>query len=350
VVPATAAIATAGAATATAGAATAAASAPTVVPAAAATATAGAATGATATGTFPYFTWPVASSNFVKLGTTGDIFYVEEKAGQETMHKVQNGCGAWSCQDVPISQCQDATVVDQAFIDQRAQGQAFVCEMLAMAVSTTSSPGAVQAVASSASSRETPSQSDGGSPTEQEQSSGSWPLLLLGIAVVLCLCACCNYGLWYYYIPIIRRFPWLDGYLPFQWGFTTSNTFTKLRDGYATTREEELSRDSEAQFPLMFPSDSRYGGPGMPPMMPATQEQFGQGRAMMPQEQIPPLSNQPGMMLADQGYDLVTVTPNGLQVTPLGGAAVPQGVPIVNPLASTGQGSIVNPSLRSGFR
>jgi len=334
VVPATAAIATAGAATATAGAAT----------------------GATATGTADSTstvvpsTASVASSNFVKLGTTGDIFYVEEKAGQETMHKVQNGCGAWSCQDVPISQCQDATVVDQAFLDQRSQGQAFVCEMLAMAVSTTSSPGAVQAVASPASSRETPSQSDGGNPTEQEQSSGSWLSLLIGIAVVLCFCACCNYGLWYYYIPIIRRFPWLDGYLPFQWGFTTSNTFTKLRDGYATTREEELSRDSEAQFPLMFPSDSGYGGPGMPPMMPATQEQFGQGRAMMPQEQIPPLSNQPGMMLADQGYDLVTVTPNGLQVTPLGGAAVPQGVPIVNPLAGTSQGSNVNPSLRSGFR
>eukprot|EP00930_Biecheleria_cincta_P047428 TRINITY_DN32881_c0_g1_i1.p1 TRINITY_DN32881_c0_g1~~TRINITY_DN32881_c0_g1_i1.p1 ORF type:complete len:720 (+),score=96.54 TRINITY_DN32881_c0_g1_i1:33-2192(+) len=290
------------------------------------------------------------SSDFVKLGTTGDVFYME-KAGGETLHQVTNGCGAWSCEDVPISECKGAVVVDEAFLDQRSHGEAFVCEMLTMAGYTTST--AIQAmsggVASSA-SREFPSQDDEGSPTDADQSSGGWVNWLIGILVLLCLCAACNYGLWYYYIPIVRRYPWLDGYLPFQWGFTTSNTFTKLRDGYATStfRDAEMSRDTEAEFPLMYPGGFGYGGPGMPPMMPAMEEQYRQGSGMMYQDQMQqtwPGSSGPGMLLADQGYDLVTVTPNGLQVTPLGNAPVPQGVPIVNPLAA-GQGSVVNPSLR----
>lgn len=289
------------------------------------------------------------SRDFVKLGTTGDIFYME-KAGEKTLHQVKNGCGAWSCEDISISECQGAVVVDEAFLDQRPQGEAFVCEMLTMAVSTTSA--AVQSISSGVASRESPSQNDEGSPTDADQSSGSWVSWLIGIVVLLCLCASCNYGLWYYYIPIVRRYPWLDGWLPFQWGFTTSNTFTKLRDGYTTSRNADVSRDTEAEFPLMFPGGSGYGGPGMPPMMPATQEQYRQESGMMHQgqmQQTSPGSSGPGMLLADQGYDLVTVTPNGLQVTPLGNAPVPQGVPIVNPLA-TGQGSIVNPSLRAGYR
>eukprot|EP00913_Durusdinium_trenchii_P004149 g3844.t1 len=57
------------------------------------------------------------------------------------------------------------------------------------------------------------------------------------------------------------------------------------------------------------------------PAMPPTQQMTGQA-APSYQGPMPP---------TDAGYDLVTVTPTGIEVTPLGEAALPVGVPIVTP-------------------
>ncbi|CAE8682640.1 unnamed protein product, partial [Polarella glacialis] len=59
------------------------------------------------------------------------------------------------------------------------------------------------------------------------------------------------------------------------------------------------------------------------PQMPQTQGGYSYSPA--------PMMDARGGMVAPEGYDLVTVTPAGLQVTPLGNAPVPQGVPLVNP-------------------
>lgn len=263
-----------------------------------------------------------ATSSFVKEVSTGAVYFKD--SGADSLHLVRAGCDNWSCKDTSSTLCTDAILVDQAFVDKRAEGQDFVCEMLLEGPAAKQLPPGF------------------GAEDAQLESPGiNWWGWIIGLSVTILLCVCCNYVLFYNYVPIVKRYPWLDGYLPFQWGFGARNSFAKLQEGFGgvgsgerITRGVDLSYDSEDQFPLMYPG----AGPGFPNQVAPSMPQMNQMPVPGPMQGFGPMAPSPGYMgyagpmpPVDQGYDLVTVTPQGLQVTPLGDGALPQGVPVVSP-------------------
>jgi len=259
-------------------------------------------------------TGTLASSHFVKVAGTGQVYYANPVAG--SIHELRAGCASWACTEEDAQDCESAVVVSEAFLQDHSLGQDFVCAMLDASYTSSTSSSQAPVVTDEA----------------EEGSSGTspWVVVIVVLLLLCCCCASCNYGLWYYYVPIVQRFPWLDGYLPFQWSFGARNSFTKMREGLGS-RSTDLSYDEE--FPLMYPGGSAYAGTGVP-----QQQQYQMG--VQPQYQQPAVPQgmySPGGMQiqqqqhVDAGYDLVTVTPTGLQVTPLGGSPVPAGVPVVNP-------------------
>jgi len=179
----------------------------------------------------------------------------------------------------------------------------------------------------------------------------NWWVLLIFAAVLALCCWACNHASWYYYDEIVDRCPELNGYLPFQWTFGARQRFAKLQGRLRdrTSRSAGVY-DPEDQLPLMAPGAP--GAPGPPGYMPAiaqslpTQQMMGSmggptgaydpgmpsgfSSSYQPSPGLGPYMEAP-LPPTEAGYDLVTVTPGGLQVTPLGSAPLPAGVPIVNP-------------------
>jgi len=246
---------------------------------------------------------PEPQRRFYKVLSSGMVFYKDD---DRVLHPIPGTCDTLSCPDEPlvVGACNAAVPISEELVAAQVTGKDFSCHDL-------------------------------------DDSGTSWWVVLLWALLLLCFCAACNYGLWYFYVPIVKRCPGLDGLLPFQW-FGARNSFTKLQ---RQARQEDRTFRSvgqlyergerpEDQLPLM--SGGQFAG-AMPPLPPEAMVEggsagYGSGPAgNYTGSGTGPHSYRGPLPPTEAGYDLVTVTPTGLQVTPLGNVPLPPGVPIVNP-------------------
>ena len=234
-------------------------------------------------------------SRFYQL-SSGQIFYKDENL---VLHRVNGKC---QDQDCLSAECSNALTISETISNAQALGEDFNCGLV----------------------------SSGGS------AGFNWPALLISILLLICCCSTCSF----FGAPnwIVKKCPWAEQYLPSQLFSEARHTpFTKLQEG--RTYRGVHSLVEEDQLPLMYPGGPQFARAGLPPMaasmppmggLPPTQH-------LSPQMQTPenlwgsqPMYPGP-LPPVDAGYDLVTVTPTGIEVTPLGEAPLPAGVPIVNP-------------------
>ncbi|CAE8690964.1 unnamed protein product [Polarella glacialis] len=334
----------------------------------------------TTTSTAPMVVTPdqIASDDFLKDAATGAVYLKDEAANEK--HLVRAGCTSLTC-ETPNKVCLSAVIVDQATLAKYTTGQDFLCSMLANSAKPSH-------VASAASPSSPSSASDYQAETREQQkdlqgqTTGSGGVSWLALVLGLLFCGAVGVACFVSILPWATRGRyglqpgspleiWLKGFLPLSW---QGRNFGRKR-GYDLSMEQ--SRDDEAwdaggfspgspgcgppQFMAHGPLGPQGGGypqqgGGYPHQQGGgyPQQQGGgypqqQGGGFMQQmggympqmPQMPqtqggysyspaPMMDARGGMVAPEGYDLVTVTPAGLQVTPLGNAPVPQGVPLVN--------------------
>jgi len=238
-----------------------------------------------------------AKSRFFRLGS-GQVFYKDENM---VLHRVNGGCKDQGCVS---EECASALEISEMIANSQALGEDFNCDLLAP--------------------------THGGS----SGSGFNWTALFVSILFVIGCCSVCSFLAPQKYL--VRRFPWLDSYLPSWFSGARHEPFMKLQEG--RTYRGVQSMYEEDQLPLMYPGGPQFARAGVPPMaasMPmAAMSSLPPTQHLAPQMQSPENlwgSQYPGPLPpVDAGYDLVTVTPTGIEVTPLG-ETPPAGVPIVNP-------------------
>lgn len=239
-----------------------------------------------------------AKSRFFRLGS-GQVFYKDENM---VLHRVNGGCKDQGCVS---EECASALEISEMIANSQALGEDFNCDLLAP--------------------------THGGS----SGSGFNWTALFVSILFVIGCCSVCSFLAPQKYL--VRRFPWLDSYLPSWFSGARHEPFMKLQEG--RTYRGVQSMYEEDQLPLMYPGGPQFARAGLPPMaasMPpmAAMSSLPPTQHLAPQMQSPENlwgSQYPGPLPpVDAGYDLVTVTPTGIEVTPLG-ETPPAGVPIVNP-------------------
>eukprot|EP00933_Yihiella_yeosuensis_P013935 TRINITY_DN12695_c0_g1_i2.p1 TRINITY_DN12695_c0_g1~~TRINITY_DN12695_c0_g1_i2.p1 ORF type:complete len:666 (+),score=73.72 TRINITY_DN12695_c0_g1_i2:80-2077(+) len=259
----------------------------------------------------------IPASRFVK-DVAGKIFYLDSKTA--TKNEVKQGCANWRC-SVPNTQCVEAIIVKEVFLDEIKAGSDFICEMLPGG-KLASEP--VVLVPDEPSGRSAESGTAGlDQPGEGKSSNSFWWWLGRGICVLFAILVC---------ISCAALLPWMtDGKYSVPccgWVTACMPSWTGKGRDFKRLRGVELNKYEQYE---QAPTTSYAAGNSYTPTQQTAQQTTYNASystafpQMQTQYQYVPQAQQ------DPMYDLVTVTAQGLQVTPLGGGNVPQGVPLVDP-------------------